>query len=73
MAEWPVDAPEPRNKKEHIARYERKKIVLSFTGFAQLVTPGHVIDLKIAKIAKFCLVVTSKSFAVRDTREEVCF
>ena len=62
MAEWPVDAPEPRNKNEHIARYERKRMVLSFTDFAQLVTPGHVIDLKIAKIAKFCLVGHIKKF-----------
>ena len=30
-------------------------MALSFTGFAQLVNLGHVIDLKWMKIAKFCL------------------
>ena len=51
----PLDAPEPQNKNEHIARYEKKRMVLGFTGFAQLVTPGQVTDLKWTKVTKFCL------------------
>ena len=42
-----------QNENEHIAHYERKQMVLHFTGFAQLVILGQVIDLKWTKIAKF--------------------
>ena len=53
LVEYPLDALGPENKNEHIACYERKRMTLDFTGFAQLVTPGQVIDLKLMKVAKF--------------------
>ena len=46
LVEWPLDVLEPQNKNEHIAHYERKRMAPGFTGFALLVTPGQVIDLK---------------------------
>ena len=45
LVECPLDALEPQSKNEHIAGYERKRMVLGFKGFQQLVTPGQVIDL----------------------------
>ena len=55
LVEYPLDALEPQNKNGHIACYERKRMTLDFTGFAQLVTPGQVTDLKLTKITKYCL------------------
>ena len=55
LVEWPLDALELQNKNEDIVHNERKRLVLVFTGFAQLLTPGWVIDLRLTKITKFCL------------------
>ena len=44
---------ELQNKNLYIASYERKQMVLGFMGFAQLMTPGRVIDVKLTKIAIF--------------------
>ena len=41
-----LEAPELQNKNKHIAHHERKRNVIGFTGFGQLVTPGQVTDLK---------------------------
>ena len=62
LVEWPLDALEPQNKNEDIVRYERKRMVLGFTGFARLLTPGRVIDLRLTKIAKFCFDGNIKKF-----------
>ena len=49
-------------------------MVLGFTGFAQLLTPGRVIDFRLTKIAIFLGGIhhTSISFTVSDTREALC-
>ena len=60
------------NKNEHIARYQRKRMALGFTGFAKLIIPGQVIDLKLTKTAKFSLEDYIKKLTMRYTRE-VCF
>ena len=41
LAEWPLDELEPRNKNESVARDERKRMVLGFTGFARLLPKNH--------------------------------
>ena len=69
LVERPLDALQPQNKNENIVYYERKRMVLGFMGFAQLLTPGQVIDLRLMKIVKFCLEGHIKSFTVTDTRE----
>ena len=55
LVEWPLDALESRNKNERVARSVWKRMVLGVTGFAELMTPGRVIDLKLTKITKFRL------------------
>ena len=49
-------------QKRAIAHEERKQMAFGFTCFAQLVTPGRVIDLEMTKIAKFCLEGHIKTF-----------
>ena len=51
----PLHALESQNKNEDIVHYERKRMVLGFTDFVLLLTPGRVIDLRLMKITKFCL------------------
>ena len=52
LVEWPLDVLEPQNK-DDIGHNERKQMVLGLTGFAQLLNPGQVIDLRLMKITKF--------------------
>ena len=51
-----------KNKNKHIVHYERKRMVFGFMGFAQLGTPGQIIDLKLRKILKFSLEGHVKKF-----------
>ena len=37
-------------------------MIFDFMGFAQLVTPGQVIDVKLSEIAKFCFEGHIKKF-----------
>ena len=61
-----LDALEPQNKNQRIARYERKRMVLGLMDFAQLVTRSQITDFKWTKIAKLCLKCHRKSFTIRD-------
>ena len=45
LVQWSLDELELRNKKENVGLNERKRMVLRFRGFAQLVTPGQVNSL----------------------------
>ena len=53
-------------------------MVFDFMGFAQLMTPGQVIDVKLSKIAKFCLKGHIKKFynyihQSYQSEKEACF
>ena len=56
LVEWPLDELELRNKKENVARNDRRRMVLGFKGSAQLLTPGQVKKFaKMTKIVNFIL------------------
>ena len=80
IVERSLDELDSQNKNKHIARYVRKRIVLGFTGFSQLVATGQVIKLKfntnrdkIHTNSRNFFGGPRQNFSIRDTREGVYF